>query len=298
MLEVKEAMKGDPLPVKRVLITGKDSYIGDSVAQWLAKYPDRYATNAIDMRDDSWREHDFSQYDVVLHVAAIVHDRSRRATEDLYYRVNRDLATATAEKAKTEGVRQFIFMSSMSVYGSRGFSHVINEDTPPNPGSVYGESKPQAEEGIRRLESDRFRVVIVRSPMVYGLGCKGNYSRLAKLARLLPVFPDFDNQRSMIHIDNLCEFIKLMIDNDESGLFFPQNREYVKTSEMVRLIAEAVGRNIRLIRAFNPVIRVLGPRVTVLGKVFGSLVYEMGMSEYIQDYRIRSLRESILRTEK
>lgn len=250
------------------------------------------------MRDDSWREHDFSQYDVVLHVAAIVHDRSRRATEDLYYRVNRDLATATAEKAKTEGVRQFIFMSSISVYGSRGFSHVINEDTPPNPGSVYGESKLQAEEGIRRLESDRFRVVIVRSPMVYGLGCKGNYSRLAKLARLLPVFPDFDNQRSMIHIDNLCEFIKLMIDNDESGLFFPQNREYVKTSEMVRLIAEAAGRNIRLIRAFNPVIRVLGPRVTVLGKVFGSLVYEMGMSEYIQDYRIRSLRESILHTEK
>lgn len=284
--------------MKRVLITGKDSYIGDSVAQWLAKYPDRYATNAIDMRDDSWREHDFSQYDGVLHVAAIAHDRSRRATEDLYYRVNRDLATATAEKAKTEGVRQFIFMSSILVYGSRGFSQVINEDTPPNPGSVYGESKLQAEEGIRRLESDRFRVVIVRSPMVYGLGCKGNYSRLAKLARLLPVFPDFDNQRSMIHIDNLCEFIKLMIDNDESGLFFPQNREYVKTSEMVRLIAEAAGRNIRLIRAFNPVIRVLGPRVTVLGKVFGSLVYEMGMSEYIQDYRIRSLRESILRTEK
>ncbi|MGB4716653.1 MAG: NAD-dependent epimerase/dehydratase family protein [Bacillota bacterium] len=284
--------------MKRVLITGKDSYIGDSVAQWLAKYPDRYATNAIDMRDDSWREHDFSQYDGVLHVAAIAHDRSRRATEDLYYRVNRDLATATAEKAKTEGVRQFIFMSSILVYGSRGFSQVINEDTPPNPGSVYGESKLQAEEGIRRLESDRFRVVIVRSPMVYGLGCKGNYSRLAKLARLLPVFPDFDNQRSMIHIDNLCEFIKFMIDNDESGLFFPQNREYVKTSEMVRLIAEAAGRNIRLIRAFNPVIRVLGPRVTVLGKVFGSLVYEMGMSEYIQDYRIRSLRESILRTEK
>lgn len=284
--------------MKRVLITGKDSYIGDSVAQWLAKYPDRYATNAIDMRDDSWREHDFSQYDGVLHVAAIAHDRSRRATEDLYYRVNRDLATATAEKAKTEGVRQFIFMSSILVYGSRGFSQVINEDTPPNPGSVYGESKLQAEEGIRRLESDRFRVVIVRSPMVYGLGCKGNYSRLAKLARSLPVFPDFDNQRSMIHIDNLCEFIKLMIDNDESGLFFPQNREYVKTSEMVRLIAEAAGRNIRLIRAFNPVIRVLGPRVTVLGKVFGSLVYEMGMSEYIQDYRIRSLRESILRTEK
>ncbi|MFY9423154.1 MAG: NAD-dependent epimerase/dehydratase family protein [Bacillota bacterium] len=284
--------------MKRVLITGKDSYIGDSVAQWLAKYPDRYATNAIDMRDDSWREHDYSQYDGVLHVAAIAHDRSRRATEDLYYRVNRDLATATAEKAKTEGVRQFIFMSSILVYGSRGFSQVINEDTPPNPGSVYGESKLQAEEGIRRLESDRFRVVIVRSPMVYGLGCKGNYSRLAKLARLLPVFPDFDNQRSMIHIDNLCEFIKLMIDNDESGLFFPQNREYVKTSEMVRLIAEAAGRNIRLIRAFNPVIQVLGPRVPVLGKVFGSLVYEMGMSEYIQDYRIRSLRESILRTEK
>ena len=65
-----------------------------------------------------------------------------------------------------------------------------------------------------------------------------------KLAQKLPVFPDIDNQRSMLHIDNLCEFIRLMIDNEESGLFFPQNREYVKTSEMVKLIAEVHGKKI------------------------------------------------------
>jgi UDP-glucose 4-epimerase len=206
------------------------------------------------------------------------------------------LAIATAIKAQREGVRQFIFMSSFSVFDGR--VRVISENTVPNPVNAYGKSKLEAELGIRELENSQFKVVIIRSPMVYGKGAKGDYPRLARIARILPVFPDVDNRRSMIYIDNLCEFVRLMIENEERGLFFPQNREYVKTSEMVRLIAEAVGRNIRLIRAFNPVIRVLGPRVTVLGKVFGSLVYEMGMSEYIQDYRIRSLRESILRTEK
>lgn len=284
--------------MKRVLITGKDSYIGDSVVRWLAKFPDRYVTSTIDMRDNAWREQDFSRYDAVFHVAGIAHDSSKRASEDLYYSVNRDLAIATAEKAKHHGVGQFIFMSSILVYGGRGLSQVITRDTAPSPGSAYGKSKLQAEEGIRKLESDQFRVAVVRSPMVYGQGARGNYPRLAKLAKLLPVFPDFDNQRSMIYIENLCEFIRLVIDNDERGTVFPQNHDYVKTSEMVRLIAEAAGHRIRFTRVFNPMIQVLRHRVPMLGKVFGTLVYEMDMSEYRLDYRVRSLRESILDTQK
>jgi len=285
--------------VKKILITGKDSYIGESVAKWLARFPGRYVTHTIDMRGNSWKEHDFSRYDVVFHVAGIAHDSSRRALEDLYYSVNRDLAIATAQKAKNEGVRQFIFMSSILVYGgSSGLSQVITRDTVPSPSSVYGKSKLEAEEGIRSLESDQFKVVIIRSPMVYGKGAKGNYPKLAKIARSLPVFPDFDNQRSMIHIDNLCEFIRLMIENEERGVFFPQNGEYVRTSEMVRLIAEASGRRIRLTKIFNPVIRALGRKVQVLNKAFGDLVYEKSMSEYKEDYRVRDLRESILVTER
>ena len=134
--------------------------------------------------------------------------------------------------------------------------------------------------------------------MIYGKGSKGNYPKLAKAAQKLPIFPDFDNQRSMLHIDNLCEFIRLMIENEESGLFFPQNKEYVKTSEMVRLIAEAHGKRIKLVKTFNPIIRGMLGRVGIVKKVFGNLVYQKEMSEYKEEYRMRDLEESIQLTER
>lgn len=221
--------------MKHVLITGKNSYIGTSVEKWLMREPDKYQVDTIDMVDGSWKQKDFSQYDVVFHVAGIAHVSSDPKMESLYYKVNRDLAIETAAKAKTDGVAQFIFMSSIIVYGdSSSHKRVIDRTTVPNPSNFYGDSKLQAEEGIRALETDLFKVVILRPPMIYGKGSKGNYPRLASLARKTPIFPDIDNERSMLHIDNLVEYIKLMIDYGESGLFLPQNAEYVKTSEMVR----------------------------------------------------------------
>jgi nucleoside-diphosphate-sugar epimerase len=233
--------------MKRVLITGKNSYIGTSLKNWLMREPDKYKVDTVDMKDGSWKEKDFSQYDVVFHVAGIAHVSSDPKMEDLYYKVNRDLTIETAEKAKVEGVKQFIFMSSIIVYGDSSSSkRVIDRNTIPTPSNFYGNSKLQAEEGIKHLESDDFKIVVLRPPMIYGKGSKGNYPKLAKAAQKLPVFPNIDNERSMLHIDNLCEFIKLMIDNKESGLFFPQNKEYVKTSEMVKLIAEVHGKKICL----------------------------------------------------
>jgi UDP-glucose 4-epimerase len=221
--------------------------------------------------------------------------------EDLYYKVNCDLTIEAAEKAKDEGVKQFIFMSSIIVYGDSSNINrkkIIDKNTVPQPSNFYGNSKLQAEEGIKPLESDDFKIVILRSPMIYGKGSKGNYPKLAKAAQKLPVFPNIDNQRSMLHIDNLCEFIKLMIDNEESGLFFPQNSEYVKTSEMVKLIADAHGKKVRLTKMFNPLLRVLELKIGIINKVFGNLVYEQRISEYKENYRIRDLRESIMLTEK
>jgi UDP-glucose 4-epimerase len=250
------------------------------------------------MKSDTWRDNDFSGYDVVFHVAGIAHVSSDPKMEDLYYKVNRDLTIETAEKAKAEGVKQFIFMSSIIVYGDSSSSkRVIDKNTVPTPSNFYGNSKLQAEEGIRPLEDDNFKIVILRPPMIYGKGSKGNYPRLAKLARKVPVFPDIDNQRSMLHIDNLCEFIKLMIDNKESGLFFPQNKEYVKTSEMVRLIADVHGKKIRLMKVFNPFLKLMY-RIGTVNKVFGNMVYDKSMSEYDKgNYQLKDLRESILRTE-
>lgn len=284
--------------MKRVLITGKNSYIGTSLENWLYKELSLYQVDTIDMKDALWKEKDFSQYDVVFHVAGIAHVLSDRKMEELYYKVNRDLAVDTAKKAKAEGVKQFIFMSSIIVYGdSSRNKRVIDKNTVPIPSNFYGNSKLQAEEGIKSLEDDNFRIVILRPPMIYGKGSKGNYPRLAKAVQKLPIFPDVNNQRSMLHTDNLCEFIKAMIDYEESGLFFPQNAEYVKTSEMVKLIAEAHGKKVRMVKVFNPLLKLLGLKIGLINKVFGNLVYEQSMSDYKVNYRIRDLRESIELTE-
>lgn len=285
--------------MKKVLITGINSYVGKSVKKWLDKYPNIYSVHTISLKNDSWKEKNLSQYDVVLHVAGIAHVSSDPKLEDLYYKVNRDLTVDIAKKAKAEGVKQFIFMSSIIIYGNSDINNgVIDQGTVPVPSNFYGNSKLQAEKSIIPLENDNFKIVILRPPMIYGKGSKGNYPKLANLARRTPFFPNFKNKRSMLHIDNLCEFIRLMINNKESGIFFPQNNEYVQTSELVRLIAETYGKKVMLIKIFNPILSVINQRIEVFNKIFGDLVYSMELSNYKQDYRVYSLRESILVTEE
>jgi UDP-glucose 4-epimerase len=282
--------------MKKILITGKDSYIGTSFEKWVMKEPDNYRVDTVDMRDEKWNNKDFSEYDVVFHVAGIAHIKETKENKDLYYRINRDLAYETAKKAKSDGVKQFVFLSSMSVYGLK--IGVINKDTPLNPKSNYGKSKLQAEELINSLMDDSFKAAILRPPMAYGKGCKGNYPRLASLAVKIPIFPDIDNKRSMIYIDNLCEFVKLLIDDCRGGLFFPQNKEYVNTSEMVKLIAESHGIKIKMTKLFNPLLRLM--KIHIVNKVFGDLVYNKNMSEFMvgQNLKFIDLMESIAITEE
>ncbi|SHJ79274.1 UDP-glucose 4-epimerase [Clostridium amylolyticum] len=286
--------------MKKILITGANSYIGTSLEKWLQQWPLDYKVDTVDMIDGTWKGKDFSDYDVVFHVAGIAHVSADPKLEDLYYKVNRDLAVETAKKAKSDGVKQFIFMSSIIVYGdSSHINHkrVIDKNTIPKPSNFYGKSKLQAEEGILPLQDDSFNVVVIRPPMIFGKDSKGNYTKLAKMAQKLPIFPDVKNERSMLHIDNLCEFIRLMIDNEERGMFFPQNREFVGTSELVKLIAEAHEKRLVFTRVFNPMLKLTGNFVGTVNKAFGNLVYEKSMSEYKEEYRIRNLRESIIKTE-
>lgn len=256
--------------MKKILITGANSYIGTSFEKYMAQFGDEYQIDTVDMIDGTWREKDFSGYDSVFHVAGIAHQKETLENAHLYYEVNRNLAVATAKKAKREGVKQFILLSSMSVYGME--TGVITKQTVPNPKSHYGKSKLQADEIIEKLNCDTFKVAILRPPMVYGNGCKGNYQRLRKFALKSPIFPDYPNKRSMVYIDNLCEFVKCVIDEGEDGVFFPQNAEYVNTSEMVRTIAEENGRKLYFTKAFNPIIKIMS--FGIIKKVFGSLTYK------------------------
>ncbi|RIX45876.1 NAD-dependent epimerase/dehydratase family protein [Paenibacillus nanensis] len=282
--------------MKRILITGVGSYVGMRVKRWLENYPDKYRVETISLRDPSWKDKKFTSYDVIFHVAGIAHVSTDPSMEDLYYAVNRDLTYEIALKAKAEGVRHFIFMSSIIVYGD-GNGKTINHLTLPTPSNFYGKSKLQAEEAIRSIEDDKFRVAIIRAPMIYGKGNKGNYQKLSRIAQKTIVFPDFENERSMLHIDNLCEFVRHLVDFEDAGIYYPQNRDYVKTTTMCRLIAEMHGKKIRFTRVFNPLISLGISRLAIVNKVFGNLAYEKEMSNYKAEYCIRDFEESIKLTE-
>ena len=288
----------------KILITGANSYIGVSVENYLKQWPEEYCVDTVDMIGDGWKDASFRGYDAVLHVAGLVHQPQSKkdpAQAERYDRINHRLAVETAEKAKADGVRQFVFLSSASVYGLSapvGKVVMITKDTPLKPNDNYGISKRNAEISLQKLQDEQFKVAVVRPPMIYGKGCKGNYQTMAKLARKLPVFPWVDNQRSMLYMDNLAEFIRLLIDDAAEGVFCPQNSEYVNTSEMVNLIAHANGRGLLMIHGFAWAIKLLRPVTGIVDKAFGSLCYDVDLSRYPKDYCVKSFRESILETEQ
>ncbi len=295
--------------MKKILITGANSYIGTSFEEYMKQWPDECSIDTVDMIDGSWREKDFGGYDVVFHVAGLAHADVGHASEETkkkYYAINTDLTVETAKKAKADGAKQFIFMSSAIVFGESapmGKSKVITKDTKPVPANFYGDSKLQAENGINPLNDESFKVVILRPPMIYGKGSKGNYPMLAKMARKMPVFPDVKNQRSMLYVGNLCEFIRLMIDNNEAGTFHPQNSEYVSTSEMVRQIANVYGKKIWITKLLNPFVwlasKVPGKIGGLANKAFGNFAYDMGMSEYKKgEYVVDKFEVTVEKTEK
>ena len=309
---------GEPVEVdieteKKVLITGAGSYIGEAFQTYATEHYPALKVDAVDMIDGSWREKNFSSYDIIYHVAGIAHadvGNVDEATKAKYYAVNTDLAVEVCEKAKAEGVKNFVFMSSMIVYGDSapyGKSKVVDGHTGPFAANFYGDSKLQADAAVRELADDSFHVFVLRPPMIYGKGSKGNYPTLAKFAKKLPVFPNVDNERSMLHIDNLCEFlcqIMMVKEVKENAIvLIPQNGEWTKTSEMVKEIGEVTGKKVRLIGGIMKPAVLLGGKVPgkiggLVNKAFGNSTYahEMSIYEGIV-YQTTSLKESIQKTE-
>ena len=297
----------DEISELHVLITGAGSYIGESVRMYAAEHYPNLKVDTVDMLDPSWRECDFGLYDCVYHVAGIAHADVGNVSDKVkekYYAVNTDLAIEVARKAKAEKVKQFIFMSSMIIYGESapyGKARMIDRNTKPSPANFYGDSKWQADRGVRALADDSFKVAVLRPPMIYGKGSKGNYPTLAKMARKLPLFPCVDNKRSMLYIENLCEFVCKLILTGEGGIYFPQNAEYTRTSDMVGEIAKTSDHRIVVSKLFNPAVsvaaRVPGKIGELTNKAFGNLSYDQSLSKYTFDYAGISLGESIRKTE-
>ena len=290
--------------MKHILITGAGSYIGRSLEDYLGRWPEQYRVETVDMMGDGWKAMSFAGFDSVLHVAAIVHQpKSKDDPEqaERYDRVNHRLAVEVARKAKAEGVKQFLFMSSESVYGltaAVGKQVMITKDTPLHPVDNYGISKGKAEEDLQKMVDDGFRLAILRPPIIYGKGCKGNYQTLALLARKLPLFPWVDNRRSMLYIENFTEFVRLLIDRQDQGIFCPQDADYVCTSEMVRLIALAHGRKMPMVKGLTGAIRLTRHLTGAADKAFGSLCYDRTLSDYPVNYCVKNLREAVFATER
>lgn len=280
--------------MKKILITGAGSYIGVSFANYMAQFAGQYQVDTLDVIGEGWRQVDLSGYDAVFHVAGIAHQKETAENAPVYYQVNRDLAVEIARKAKAEGVSQFVFMSSMSVYGMD--SGVITPATQPNPTSHYGKSKLEAEIALEKLKDASFAVAVLRPPMVYGKNCRGNFQLMRKLVEKSPIFPAVQNRRSMICVRNLCAFVRLIVDGKKEGLFFPQNAEYVNTIEMAQVMATKLQRRVLFSRVAGFGVKVLAPVFAPARKAFSTLIYENCEQFdfcYCEEGMVDSVRDSI-----
>lgn len=301
--------------MKHILITGANSFVGTNIERWLMRQPDCYQVDTVDTMNDAWKQADFSRYDVVFHVAGIAHVDPKPEMAPLYYKVNRDLAIEVATWARDHGVKQFIYMSSGIVYKvSKSLKgDVRTPETIPNPNDFYGDSKLQAERGVvnvnlngdlnlngndnGNLNGDGMKVCILRPPMIYGPGSKGNFLRLGWLATKTPVFPEWHNKRSMLYIDNLAEFVRQIIDREMSGTFFPQNAELVDTVEIVKYFAKKYHHRIWISSIFNPLVWLASFFLPQVPKMFADCYYVPEMSKYEFDYQIVSFEDSLKRLE-
>jgi nucleoside-diphosphate-sugar epimerase len=285
-----------------ILITGINSYIGKSIKAWFALRPDEFCITSISVRNNDWELLDFSQYDALIHVASIVHNNGTTKDEYEYNQVVKDLTVRIAQKAKREGISHFLFMSTMAVYGLDGSMskhHIISSDSPYIPKTLYGKSKLNAENELKMLASDEFRVSFIRAPMVFGPNCPGNYRELRSLVQKLSVMPEIHNCRSMIFIFNLTEFIRRLLLSNKSGIFFPQNSEFFDICKIADVIARQNNKKLRISKFLGASVRILGLlNISKLNKAFGSLYYDKSLSDHFDwEYCVFSNEQSLDMTE-
>ncbi|MBQ8240268.1 MAG: NAD-dependent epimerase/dehydratase family protein [Bacteroides sp.] len=290
--------------MKKVMLVGVGGYIGGKFTEYIHKnYPD-WQVDAVDSMNRKWAEADFTGYDAVYNVSGLAHANARQGTEEQYYAVNGQLPIDVAMKAKAEGVPMFVQMSSMVVYGDMsglGEEKNILEDTVPAEPTIYGKSKMMAERGLQKLVDETFQVAIMRPPLIYSEYARDNFPRLVNFAKKMPIFPKLKNQQSMVYVDNLCELVHLIIENNKGGIYYPQQECYIETSKIVKDIADAVGNKMWQTKFFNPFLKLFSKwdKLAFIHKAFGSITYDMSISNHFGGkYRVVSYEESIRRIAK
>lgn len=252
-----------------LLITGSSGYVG---SRFIQSYNSKYSCKSFSLLSSSLESIDFSNIDAIVHCAALVHQKISY-TQKEYDAINADYPYQLAKKAKENGVRHFIFISTVAVYQE---SPRINETSPCSPTTAYGLSKLKAEELLNSLSDEHFVVSILRSPMVYGSDAPGNIASLSKLIRILPVLPfeGINNCRTFVGIDNLCALIDALLNKPLNGIFLAADDTSLSTTQLIRLIAAAMNKKVYLIKL--PFLETLLKRIkpSLHNKLFGNFVID------------------------
>ena len=286
-----------------ILITGKNSYIGESFKNYLSRF--EHTIDEVDTISDEWKNIDYSKYDSVIHVAAIVHNDAKTASEELFSKVNTQLPFEIAKLAKNNGVKQFVFISTMAVYG---IDKSLNKDkccvdnnTELKPISLYGKSKLEAENLLKTLTDQNFKISIIRPPNVYGSGCKGNYIYLfKKLANLMSICPYAytDIRQSMIYIDNLSELIRLILEKNCDGIYTPQDKHIPNTIDIITGIRKTYNKKTRYSKFLGILIKLFS-KISIVNKIYGGVYYDSHISNHFNNkYQIDSFEEGLELTYK
>lgn len=252
----------------KLLITGSSGFVG---SYFINKYKDKYAIKTFSFLKDDINSVNCEDIDVVFHLSALVHQMGG-ASADEYERVNVIQTLELANKAKLNGVKHFVFMSTIKVYGEETLSRYC-ENTKCVPEDDYGKSKLKAEKLLLELESENFKVSIIRTPIVYGYGVKANIKNLVNLVNKVSVLPfaNIQNKRSMVYIGNLCHMINEIIIQQKSGIFLASDDEPLSTSRLIDLIAKNLDKKIYLIKIpfFDSLLKLVKP--SFHKRLYGSL---------------------------
>jgi len=243
-----------------VLLTGKNGFIGSF---FYKNYADKYNIKTFSFQYDNFEKLDLSNIDVIVHLSALVHQMGG-ASKEAYNKINVDNSFNLAKKAKKSGVKHFIFMSTIKVYGEESIT-AYTEDTICTPQDDYGRSKLKAEEALATLENNSFTLSIIRTPIVYGSGVKANILNLTKLVKISPLLPfaKIENKRSMVYIENLLALIDTLIEQKKSGIYLASDNSYFSTTEFINYIALGLEKKVYLVKIpfFEVLLKNLRPQL-------------------------------------
>ncbi len=230
--------------MNKILLTGSSGFIG---TYFIYKYSTQYNMKTFSFLNESLDNLDLDSIDTVLHLSALVHQMGGASTNE-YERVNVTQSLELAKKASSNGVRHFVFMSSVKVYGEEN-DKAYREDTECNPQDDYGKSKLKAENELLKLENSDFKISIIRTPIVYGYGVKANIENLISLITKVPVLPfdNINNKRSMVYIGNLCHLVDVIIEKKQSGVFLAADDKPLSTTKLIKLIAQELDKKVYLL---------------------------------------------------